>query len=95
MAFYPFDKTTTLGGILRNGLDDLRSARYKLAHIVGVLNQMTDSQIASQFGFASDSAAASAKAELQADIGKFLNRDTGVNAAQMDDAIVQMLNQFG
>ncbi len=95
MAFYPFNADLPLGFVLRAGLDDLRDARYKLAHIVGVLNQMTDAQIALAFGFADSTVAASAKGELQSDIGKLLGRDTGVNSAQVDDALIQMLNQFG
>lgn len=95
MPFYVFDRNTQGGNILGEGLDYLRLARYKLAHVKGVLNQQTNQQIADFFGFADATVAGNAKAEIDADIGKFLNRDTGVNAAQVDDALVQMLNQFG
>lgn len=95
MAFYPFDETTPLGAVLRDGLDDLRAARYKLAHVMGNLSQMSDAQVATQFGFADSTVAASAKAEILSDAGKLLNRDAGVNAAVLDDALVQLLNQFG
>jgi hypothetical protein len=95
MPFYPFNETLPSSQTLREGLDDLRSARYKLAHISGVLSQMTDAQVASEFGFSDSTVAGNAKAELLADIGKLLNRDTGVNAAQLDDALIQLLNQFG
>ncbi len=95
MPFYAFNKTTSLGAVQRDFLDSLRNARYKGAYILGVLNQMTNQQIADQFGYVDATTAGNAKAELQSDIGKLLNRDTNTNAAQVDDALIQMLNQFG
>lgn len=93
MAFYPFDKTLTMGGILRDGLDDMRSGRYKLAHALGVLSSMSNAQVESEFGFAPGTGGA-AKAELQSGIGNFLSSD-GTTTAVASAAVLQMLNQFG
>ncbi len=90
MAFYPFSDTAPLGKILREGLDDLRNARYKLAHVLGSSQQMTAAQAVTEFGFADATVAASAKGEFESDIQKLLSDDAGVNSA-----VVQMLNQFG
>jgi hypothetical protein len=90
MPFYPFNEELPLGETLREGLDDLRGGRYKLAHVLGNLQQMTAAQAVTQFGFADEATATSAKAELESDIQKLLSDDTGVNSA-----VVQMLNQFG
>lgn len=90
MPFYSFDEQLPLGEILRAGLDDLRDGRYKLAHVLGNLQQMSDAQAATLFGFADEATAASAKSELLSDIQKLLSDEAGVNSA-----VVQMLNQFG
>ena len=92
MAFYAIDRT--LPHQLAEGLDELRSARYKLANELGHMNQMlTDLDFADRYGIPLASAAA-AKAELQADIGKLLSSDAGINMSQTQAAVVQMLNQF-
>lgn len=85
MAFYTFTETSTLGAILRSGLNDLRDGRYKLAHVLGNLQAMTNQQANDLIGLSS-----SAKGELESDIQKLLSDDTGVNSA-----VVQLLNQFG
>lgn len=90
MPFYPFNAALPLGTVLREGLDDLRSGRYKLAHVVGNLQQMSNQQIADAFGFADATVAGNAATELLADIQKLLSDEVGVNSA-----VVQMLNQFG
>lgn len=95
MAFYAFDGVgKPMGVVLRAGLDDLRSARYKLAWILGVLNEMTNQQVADAFGFPDATVAGNAKAELQSDAGKLLSTDA-TTTAQMNSAVTQMLNQFG
>lgn len=84
MAFYPFQgESLPLGRILRTGLDNYREGVEKLQRVKGILNQATDAQIAAAFGFADNTAAAAAKAELLSDI-------PSVGASQQ-----QMLDQFG
>lgn len=95
MPFYTMNEALPTTVALRAGLDDLRSARYKLAQIDGILGQMTDAQVQSQFGFGSEVTAAAAKMELQAGIGKLLSTDPGINMQQTQAAVVQLLNQFG
>lgn len=85
MAFYTFNESSLLGSVLRSGLDALRDGRYKLAHVLGSLQQMTAQQASDVVGVSG-----SAKTELESDIQKLLSDDTGVNSA-----VVQMLNQFG
>jgi hypothetical protein len=55
---------------------------------------MTDAQFGTEFGF-SDADDTAAKAELASGIGKLLDGDAGVTCAQMNVAVIQMLNQFG
>ena len=84
MAFYPFEgESKPLGRILRTGLDSYRDGVNKLQRIKGILNQASDAQIATAFGFADSTAAGNAKSELLSDIPSF-------GAAQQ-----QMLDQFG
>ncbi len=85
MAFYPFTGDSTLfeGRILRQGLDNYRLGVQQLQRVKGILQQATDAQIATMFGFADSTVAAAAKAELLADIPDFTAATT------------QMLAQFG
>lgn len=96
MPFFPQTVTADkpLSAVLREGLDDLRSARFKLAHCKGVLEQQSDAQFGVAFGF-SDADDTAAKAELASGLGHLLNGDAGVNGDQINAAVVQMLNQFG
>jgi hypothetical protein len=96
MPFYAQTVTEAkpLSAVLREGLDDLRAARFKLAHAKGSFDQMTDAQFGVEFGF-SDADDTAAKSELASGIGKLLDGDAGVTCAQMNVAVIQMLNQFG
>jgi hypothetical protein len=93
MPFYQQDTDPKpLGVALREGLDALRAARFKLAHAKGAADAMTDQQFATEFGYAD---AQTARAEMQSGIGKLLNEDPNLTSGQVTSAVVQMLNQFG
>jgi hypothetical protein len=96
MPFYPQTVTAgkPLSAVLREGLDALREARFKLAHAKGSFDQMTDAQFGTEFGF-SDADDTNAKAELASGIGKLLDGEAGTTCAQMNAAVAQMLAQFG
>lgn len=87
MPFFAFDPETEKGAVLRNGLNHLRSARYELDWVVGMLNQMTNQQIADEFGFADTTVAGNAKAELQSGIGKLLSKGEGDDAGLLASQI--------
>ncbi len=92
MAFYQQSEPKALGVTLREGLDDLRSAFFKLGHAKLAADQMTAQQFGEEFGFADPS---SPKAELASGVGKLLNEDPNITSAQVNAAVMQMLNQFG
>lgn len=93
MAFFQQSEPKNLGLTLRQGLDDLRSAYFKLAHCKGAAALMTDEQFGEEFGFVAQ--AESANNELESGLGHLLNGDAGLNGAQIKAAVDQMLNQFG
>lgn len=91
MAYYNMDETKPLTKNLRFGLNSLRDAYNRLGASVGTLNQMTDAQIAFNFGFPDSTTAAAAKSELLADIGKLTSDASQTNTYS---AVQQMLSQF-
>lgn len=93
MPFYQQTDPKPLGVVLREGLDALRTARFKLAHAKLCADQMTEAQFEEEFGFVADTA--NAKAEIASGAGKFLNEDPNATSAQVTAAVTQMLNQFG
>ena len=96
MAFYPFNPAASdLAKLQREGLDDLRSARYKLAHVNANLAEMTDAQAATAFGYADSTVAGNAKAEIASAVGNLLSTSSGINMATTQAAVVQMLSRFG
>jgi hypothetical protein len=96
MPFYAQTVTEAkpLSAVVREGLDALREARFKLAHAKGSMDQMTDAQFGVEFGF-SDADDTAAKSELATGIGALINGDAGTTCAQMNAAVTQMLAQFG
>ena len=92
MPFYQQSEPGSLGATFREGLDDLRSAFFKLGHAKLSADQMTDEQFGEEFGYVADDAAA--KAEMASGIGKLLNEDPNATSAQVNAAVMQMLNQF-
>jgi hypothetical protein len=91
MAHYTIDETKPLSRILRDGLNSLRNSLFKLTCILGAMNQMSDSENQQAFGFADDTTAANAKAELSSDVGKLT---TDASQANVHAALTQMLDQF-
>jgi len=85
------DETKPLTKNLRFGLNSLRDAMNRLNACLGAMNQMTDAQIASHFGFPDSTTAAAAKSELASDVGKLL---TDASQTSVNSALNQMLSQF-
>ncbi len=84
-AFYKMNTDLPLARKLRNGLDQLQAGKHVLEDTISAMAQMTDTQIATAFGFVDDTAAGNAKAELASDVGGQLVGNA---------ALAQMLAQF-
>lgn len=86
MAYYKMNTDLPLARKLRNALDQLQAGKHGCEDTLAVMNQMTDAQITTAFGFADDTEAAAAKAELGSDVGGELVGNA---------ALAQMFAQFG
>ena len=89
VAHYTWQVATPLGNRLRTALDNLRDAQHGLIDTVRAMQQMTNTQITTLFGFPDDTTSGAAKAELASDVG---NLDPAVGAP--GQAIQQLLDQF-
>lgn len=93
MAFFQQSEPKNLGLIFAQGLSDLRSAYFKLAHCKGSASGMSDEEFGEEFGYVAEAGAA--KAEVLSGLGHLLDGNAGVTCAQQKAAVDQMLNQFG
>lgn len=98
---YVWADGTALGGKLRDGLTHYRMAKYELEWALNAMQQMTDAEIVTVFGFVAGTIAgvsstalqmaAAAKAELAADVGRLSN---DASQSSFAAALAQMLAQF-
>lgn len=94
MAHYTWQIASPRGNNLRTGLDDLRSAQHRLLDELRAMNQMTNTEIVTLYGFADATTAGNAKAELASDVSHLNPASDGDSGTASGRALQQMLDQF-
>jgi hypothetical protein len=91
MAHYTMNEDKPLTRTLRGGMNMLRAALHQLEWSLGAMNQMSDAQLVTNFGFADTTAAAAAKGEVGSAVGKLTSDASQTNTHA---AVQQMLDQL-